>query len=191
VQLLIYQHEPAEASALLATDEIDLALTYDYDLAPIAFDATVEATQLWSVAWSLGTPQQPQPQVAGNALAVFERFRDHDWIVNSRNTADEDVVRTVASVAGFEPRIAHRADSLELVEDLILAAGGVALMPADRGDVARHRSLAPHRARRQAAGLRRHTAGTCRLASPRAGLEAPDNPVDDPQSARCHGVTRA
>jgi hypothetical protein len=43
-------------SALLATDEIDLALTYDYDLAPIAFDATVEATRLWSVAWSLEHP---------------------------------------------------------------------------------------------------------------------------------------
>lgn len=132
VQLLIHEHEPAEMSALLATDEIDLALTYDYELAPIAFDATVEATRLWSVAWSLGAPQTPQPHVAGNTLAVFERFRDHDWIVNSRNTADEDVVRTVASMAGFEPRIVHRADSLELVEELILAGGGVALMPADR-----------------------------------------------------------
>jgi len=132
VQLLIYEQEPAEMSALLATDEIDLALTYDYDLAPIPFDATVEATRLWSVEWSLGAPRQPQPHVAGNALAVFERFRDHDWIVNSRNTADEDVVRTVASMAGFEPRIVHRADSLELVEDLILAGAGVALMPADQ-----------------------------------------------------------
>jgi DNA-binding transcriptional LysR family regulator len=134
VQLLIHEHEPAEMSALLAADEIDLALTYDYDLAPIAFDPTVEATRLWSVPWSLGVPRQPQPQphVAGNALAVFERFREHDWIVNSRNTADEDVVRTVASMAGFEPRIVHRADSLELVEDLILAGGGVGLMPADR-----------------------------------------------------------
>ena len=41
------------------------------------------------------------------------------------------MVRTIASLAGFEPRIAHRADSLELVQDLIVAGLGVALLPAD------------------------------------------------------------
>ncbi len=54
-----------------------------------------------------------------------------DWIVNSRNTADEDVVRTLAALSGFEPRIVHRCDSLDLVQDLIVAGLGVALLPAD------------------------------------------------------------
>lgn len=40
-------------------------------------------------------------------------------------------MRTLASLAGFEPRIAHRADSLELVEELIVAGLGVGLLPAD------------------------------------------------------------
>ena len=44
------------------------------------------------------------------AAEVFRRYRDDAWIVNSRNTADEDVVRIVASLAGFEPRITQRAD---------------------------------------------------------------------------------
>ena len=43
----------------------------------------------------------------------------------------EQVVRTIASLAGFEPRIAHRVDSLERVQDLIVAGLGVALLPAD------------------------------------------------------------
>ena len=34
-------------------------------------------------------------------------------------------MRTLASLAGFVPRIAHEIDSLELVEDLILAGYGV------------------------------------------------------------------
>jgi DNA-binding transcriptional LysR family regulator len=63
---------------------------------------------------------------------VFSHFRDHDWIVNSRNTADEDVVRTVAAMAGFEPTITHRADSLDLVQDLIVAGLGIGLLPADQ-----------------------------------------------------------
>ena len=83
-----------------------------------------------STAWSLGVPAERAPGRAADALAVFDRFRDHDWIVNSRNTADEDVVRTVASLAGFRPRIAHRADSLELVQDMIVAGLGVGLLPA-------------------------------------------------------------
>lgn len=45
--------------------------------------------------------------------------------------ADEHVVRTIASLAGFEPRIVHRVDSLELVQDLIAAGLGVGLLPAD------------------------------------------------------------
>ena len=61
----------------------------------------------------------------------LRRFADADWIVNSRNIADEHVVRPLASLAGFEPRIAHRADSLELVQDLIVAGLGVGLLPAE------------------------------------------------------------
>src|SRR6478735_10243600 len=116
VRLRIHEHEPSEAMALLATDDIDLALTYDYNLAPSAADLTVDASPLWAAAWSLGVPTARQAR-AGDSLTVFDQFRDDDWIVNSRNTADEDVVRIVASLAGFRPRITHRVDSLELVQD--------------------------------------------------------------------------
>jgi DNA-binding transcriptional LysR family regulator len=141
VALLIHEHEPAEAFALLAADAVDLALTYDYNLAPAPFDHSLEPTPLWSTSWSLCIPATSHHtgnvtgNVTGNApanaRAVFARFRDEPWIVNSRNTADEVAVRTIASMAGFEPRIAHRIDSLELVQDLIAAGLGVGLLPAD------------------------------------------------------------
>jgi DNA-binding transcriptional LysR family regulator len=122
VRLRIHEHEPFEAFQLLAGDRMDLALTYDYNLAPAAFDPTLEAVPLWEAPWGLCVPQD----ASGND---FAGYRDHDWIVNSRNTADEDVVRSVASLAGFTPRIVHRVDSLELVQDLIVAGFGVALLP--------------------------------------------------------------
>ncbi|MEU1685294.1 LysR family transcriptional regulator [Micromonospora sp. NPDC005707] len=132
VRLRIHEHEPAEAYAALAADGVDLALTYDYNLAPLAPDPALDATPLWSAAWHLGVPAGAVALPDADAPTVFGRFRDADWIVNSRNTADEVVVRTIASMAGFEPRIVHRADSLDLVQDLIVAGLGVGLLPGDQ-----------------------------------------------------------
>jgi DNA-binding transcriptional LysR family regulator len=128
LHVLIREHEPAEALQLLAADQADLALTYDYNLAPAATDPAVKATPLWTAAWGLGVPER-EPADAGTAPEVFARFRARDWIGNSRNTADEDVIRTLASMAGFTPRITHRADSLDLVQDMITAGLGVGLLP--------------------------------------------------------------
>ncbi|HLN78239.1 MAG TPA: LysR family transcriptional regulator [Nocardioidaceae bacterium] len=129
VQLSIHEHEPDEALDLLAADDVDLALTYDYNLAPAVFDRTVVTQPLGSTEWALGVPSGLERH-KGIALEAFARFKDHDWIVNSRNSSDEEVVRTVGSLAGFQPRIVHRADSLELVQDMIVAGLGVGLLPA-------------------------------------------------------------
>jgi DNA-binding transcriptional LysR family regulator len=137
VRVLVREHEPTEAFALLDSDELDLALTYDYNLAPATPDRTLRVVPLWSARWGLGVPDPPpggrlQVEPAGGALQVMRAFADADWIANSRNTADEDVVRTLAAMAGFAPRLAHRADSLDLVQDFILAGLGVGLLPCDR-----------------------------------------------------------
>jgi DNA-binding transcriptional LysR family regulator len=122
VRIAVAEHEPFEQFALLAADAVDLALMYDYNLAPAAFDATLVARPLWSVPWAVGVPE----------AAADTDVRERDWIVNSRNTADEEVVRTLGSIGGFSPRIVHEADSLSLVQDLIVAGLGVGMLPADQ-----------------------------------------------------------
>jgi DNA-binding transcriptional LysR family regulator len=132
VSVVMREYEPAEAIALLATDDVDLALTYDYNLAPALRDPTIVRTPLWTLPWTLGVPASAVASAPGDALATFAAFREYEWIGNSRNRADEDVVRTIASMSGFEPRLTHQCDSLDLVEDLILAGMGVGLLPAGR-----------------------------------------------------------
>jgi DNA-binding transcriptional LysR family regulator len=127
VDVVISEYEPIEAFALLADDDLDLALTYDYNLAPAAPGPLLETVPLWSIPWGLGVPADA-PDGPSNIAA----FANQTWIVNSRNTADEDAVRTLAAMAGFVPRIAHEIDSLELVEDLIVAGYGVGLLPIGR-----------------------------------------------------------
>jgi DNA-binding transcriptional LysR family regulator len=129
LRVLVREHEPAEAMGLLIADETDLALIYDYNLAPADLDPALSTTALWTASWGLGVPAYAVVPEAADALEVFACFRAQDWIVNSRNTADETVVRTLASMAGFTPRITHQADSLDLVQAMITAGLGVGLLP--------------------------------------------------------------
>jgi DNA-binding transcriptional LysR family regulator len=126
IDLMISEYEPIEAFALLTNDDLDLALTYD-NIAPASPGAVLETVALWSVAWGLGVPADTP-----DGPADISAYADYRWIVNSRNTADETAVRTLASLAGFVPRIAHEIDSLDLVEDLIVAGYGVGLLPIGR-----------------------------------------------------------
>ncbi|HZX03059.1 LysR family transcriptional regulator [Kribbella sp.] len=129
VRLEIQEQEPPDAVAMLERDQVDLALTYDYNLAPARLGPALEAAPLWESSWSLAVPSRSR-RTPGTSAEVLAAFADSDWIVNSRHTADEQVVRTIAALAGFEPRVTQRADSLPLVQEMIGAGLGVALLPA-------------------------------------------------------------
>lgn len=125
IEMRVHEHEPLEAFDLLARDDVDLALVYDYDLAPVDWRADHEVTPLWDLEWGVGVP------TADRHLGLAD-LAGRDWIVNSRNTADEVALRTLASRAGFIPRVVHRIDSLELLDDLVVAGRGVGLLPRGR-----------------------------------------------------------
>lgn len=102
VRLQVNESEPSEAFQLLASDDIDLALTYDYNLAPASWPPEVDVLELWTNPWGLGVPARDDAP-SGDASAVFVAYTNHSWIGNSRYTGDEDAVRTLASIAGFTP----------------------------------------------------------------------------------------
>lgn len=126
VDVIISEYEPIEAFSQLVDDDLDLVLAYDYNLAPASWDPVLEPVALWTAPWGLAVP------ASAPAAHDVRDYADQRWIVNSRNTADEDVVRTLASLAGFTPDIAHQIDTLDLVEDLILGGYGVGLLPLGR-----------------------------------------------------------
>jgi DNA-binding transcriptional LysR family regulator len=129
IDIVISEYEPIEAFGLLTDDDLDLALTYDYNLAPAVLSPVLEAVPLWSIPWGLGVPEQT---ARADAPVDITAYADRPWIVNSRNTADEVALRALGVLAGFTPHIAHQIDSLDLVEDLIIGGYGVGLLPMGR-----------------------------------------------------------
>jgi DNA-binding transcriptional LysR family regulator len=128
LDVAISEYEPIEAFRLLVDDKLDLALSYDYNLAPATPDAVLDSVALWSTPWGLGV----RTDETTHGTADLGDYAQTTWIVNSRNTADEAAVRTLAALAGFTPQIVHEIDSLDLVEDLILDGYGVGLLPLNR-----------------------------------------------------------
>src|SRR5262245_33416443 len=47
IEVRVHEHEPLEALELLAHDDVDLVLTYDYNLAPASWRSDLEITSLW------------------------------------------------------------------------------------------------------------------------------------------------
>ena len=54
----------------------------------------------------------------------LSQFRDVEWIGNSRDSADTELAVRICALAGWEPRMQHNADSLDLAVDLALATRG-------------------------------------------------------------------
>ncbi|MFH8369329.1 LysR family transcriptional regulator [Streptomyces sp. NPDC018031] len=153
IEVEVHEHEPEHTVGLLLAGGIDLGVVYDYSLVPRSVPAELSARrfdeQPLYLAVPAGHPEAGRP-VAVSALADFAAT---GWIANSRGTDDDELVQRVCAIAGFVPRIAHRVDSLHLVNSLVGAGLGVALLAEsgierDRADVA-FRRLDP------VAGMRR------------------------------------
>jgi DNA-binding transcriptional LysR family regulator len=139
LELHIEEHEPTEVDALLDDDEIDLGFEYDYTLVPrggrgVCTLLATNEMELYahpdlSVPEAIRTPEE------------LARFRDLDWVTNSRDSADDELAVRICALAGWQPRIRHRADSLDLTVDLALATRGVCLLPEDAPESRRLRAV--------------------------------------------------
>ncbi|MFJ2621032.1 LysR family transcriptional regulator [Glutamicibacter sp. NPDC087344] len=132
VTVRVQELEPDEAHEALLAGRVDLALAYDYNLAPAAPDESIAVLRLWESQWGLAVAAGTEPKGNNSAVGLFNFYAGAKWIGNSRNPAEEVVIRTLASLAQSDARIEHHADNLELVEDLVRSGSGVGLLPLDR-----------------------------------------------------------
>ncbi|MEU0373806.1 LysR family transcriptional regulator [Streptomyces sp. NPDC006283] len=153
VTVEVHEHEPEHTAGLLRSGGIDMGVVYDYSLVPRGVPPELSACQFEEQPLYLAVPAGRTDAGRPVALSELAEFAEAGWIANSRGTDDDELVHRVCAIAGFVPRIAHRVDSLHLVNSLVGAGLGVALLA--RSGIERHRSDVAFRPLDPLAGMRR------------------------------------
>ncbi|WP_018352531.1 LysR family transcriptional regulator [Longispora albida] len=134
----LQEREPVEVTELLATGRVDLGFVYDYCLVPKLQHNGDTVVETCATPLVLAVPAGRIPLSAIDSPAQLSVLAGWPWVVNSRGEDDAELASRICALAGFAPRIAHRADSLGLVLDLVGAGLGVSVVPgfvAPREDV--------------------------------------------------------
>ena len=140
VEVDVHEGEPDEVFALLDSDGIDLGLVYDYTLVPRTFRHP--HTLISASTMVLAVPDDADVPNRIATPADLSSLRDTAWIGNSRDSGDDELSARLCALAGWVPRIRHRADDLDLVVDLVRAGAGVSVLVADSIQATRVRTVA-------------------------------------------------
>lgn len=119
--------DPEETVPRLRRGDLDLVLTYDYDLVPSTNDAALHRTPLLEDPFRVVVPASHP--AAGQDSVALEDLRDDHWIAESRPDCRPFLPRACAA-AGFEPKVWSLSSDYHVSLALIAEREAVALMPA-------------------------------------------------------------
>jgi len=120
--------EPEESMPALKARELDVVLTYEWDLLPSIEDAGVEREELFSEHVYLTLPANHHLATRGDRVAVAE-LADEEWIVGRDSTSMLDLVSAATRRAGFEPHTDLHSMDFAVILAAVAAGLGVALVP--------------------------------------------------------------
>jgi DNA-binding transcriptional LysR family regulator len=183
----VVEHEPEDGIPVLRSGELDVLVSESYEGVPAVPTGGLEAHELLSETLLLVLPREdaamgparedgaagPAREDAATEPVPLESLAEAPWIAGLAGTQFAAALDGACRQAGFTPRIVHRADDARLIETLVEAGLGIALLPA----LARAGSEAVRFAEATPAPPRRHVtalvrSGAARRPSLAAVLEA-------------------
>jgi len=154
----VREHEPADGIALLRSGVLDVLVSESYrGLAPRSTGGLVSQLLLEEPLRLLLPAAHARPRRS----VRLSDLREAAWISGLAATPFATAVERACRLAGFTPRIAHRADDAVLIHALVAAGAGVALLPAlacREVDAVRIASVSPDPPRRRISALVRRGA---------------------------------
>ncbi|WP_329789827.1 LysR family transcriptional regulator [Lentzea sp. DG1S-22] len=126
-EIRLDEAEPDDVLPLVLTGELDLALVYAYDLVPRTWPEELTVSPVLDESLLVMVPAD-HPAAKNNVK--LEDLKDERWIASRDGTSGATCLTRLCAAAGFAPRIAFRSNDYEVVQSLVAASVGVALIPA-------------------------------------------------------------
>lgn len=128
LELTLVEAEPSGSLALLAGREVDLGLIFDSPERGLASDDSIQCTYLLEDAMLLAMPAGHR--LVGETEVPIEKLRDEAWIEGAGDeTPCSLILIDACQRAGFEPRVAFQSGNYQVVQRMVAAGLGVALIP--------------------------------------------------------------
>jgi DNA-binding transcriptional LysR family regulator len=115
----------ADARALLADHDVVVVHRDERDVAE--WSPRLEATFLLREPLEVVLP--PGHRLAKSKRVGLHQLADQPWIGVEGGLMVDDVLRSLGTMSGVQPRIVQRVNDFRVVEELVLAGVGVALLP--------------------------------------------------------------
>lgn len=119
--------EPEDAIPAVAAGDLDLAVTHQYDHLPEPDLRGLRQTLLHRDRLQLAVP--PHLHHTGQTTARLRDYADATWLSTLPTQGFQAVTELLCRSQHFEPDIAFRSDSYDLLLALVAADFGVALVP--------------------------------------------------------------
>ena len=126
-EIRLDEAEPDDVLPLVLSGELDIALVYAYDLVPRTWPEELTVLPLLDESLLVMVPAGHQ---AAKNNVKLEDLKDERWIASRDGTSGATCLTRLCAAAGFAPKIAFRSNDYEVVQSLVAAGVGVALVPA-------------------------------------------------------------
>ncbi len=127
VDLELGEAEPEESVPRLKAGEYDVALAYDFDNVPFDEDRDVERELLLEERLQVAVPLDHA--LSDRKAVRLDELAEDAWACGVRPSSCRQNVIQWSRNAGFEPRIDFASDDYQVIQSLVAAGMGVALLP--------------------------------------------------------------
>jgi len=119
--------EPEESIPALRAEELDVVVTYEWNVLPGLEDPGIEREKLFLEPVYLALPAQHR--LAGAGDVRLADLRDEEWIVGRDSTSMLELVVTATRREGYEPKTDFHSMDFQVILAAVGAGLGVALVP--------------------------------------------------------------
>lgn len=128
LQVRLEEGEPDDLMQLLEARELDLVMIYRYGRTSLNLPTGFEGTRLLEEELLVVLPAGHR--LAGADAVRIEQLTDETWVTTQDGTAMAATLLRMCQRAGFDPSISFRSNDYGVVQALVAAQLGIAVVPA-------------------------------------------------------------